>query len=165
MTYSFKLDNQIYKVNIEEEDNNVVVEINGEEYPVEYTRLDENLYSIIINGKSFTIGTFKQGKQVQVFHGGNLYELESISERELSRSGGIGSGLEIISPMPSRVVKLLKNEGDDVAEGEAVVVVEAMKMETGLHADFSGTVKAIHITAGTQIDAKDLLVELEPLKS
>ena len=55
MTYSFKLDNQIYKVNIEEEDNNVVVEINGEEYPVEYTRLDENLYSIIINGKSFTI--------------------------------------------------------------------------------------------------------------
>ena len=160
MTYSFKLDNQIYKVNIEEEDNNVVVEINGEEYPVEYTRLDENLYSIIINGKSFTIGTFKQGKQVQVFHGGNLYELESISERELSRSGGIGSGLEIISPMPSRVVKLLKNEGDDVAEGEAVVVVEAMKMESELKALQAGKIKSIKVSEGDAVEAKTLLVVL-----
>ena len=160
MTYSFKLDNQIYKVNIEEEDNNVVVQINGEEYPVEYTRLDENLYSIIINGKSFTIGTFKQGKQVQVFHGGNLFELESISERELSRSGGIGSGLEIISPMPSRVVKLLKNEGDDVAEGEAVVVVEAMKMESELKALQAGKIKSIKVSEGDAVEAKTLLVVL-----
>ena len=160
MTYSFKLDNQIYKVNIEEEDNNVVVEINGEEYPVEYTRLDENLYSIIINGKSFTIGTFKQGKQVQVFHGGNLYELESISERELSRSGGIGSGLEIISPMPSRVVKLLKSEGDEVAEGEAVVVVEAMKMESELKALQAGKIKSIKVSEGDAVEAKTLLVVL-----
>ena len=118
MTYSFKLDNQIYKVTIEQDENNIVAEINGEEYPVEYTRLDDNLYSIIINGQSLTIGTFKQGKQVQVFHAGNLYELEAISDRELSRSGGMGSGLEIVAPMPSRVVKLLKGEGDEVAASE-----------------------------------------------
>ena len=55
MTYSFKLDNQIYKVTIEQDENNIVAEINGEEYPVEYTRLDDNLYSIIINGKSLTL--------------------------------------------------------------------------------------------------------------
>ncbi len=160
MTYSFKLDNQIYKVNIENEDNNVVVQINGEEYPVEYTRLDDNLYSIIINDKSFTIGTFKQGKQVQVFHAGNLYELESISERELSKSGGIGSGLEIIAPMPSRVVKLLKEEGDDVAEGESVVVVEAMKMESELKALQAGKIKSIKVSEGDAVEAKTLLVVL-----
>lgn len=160
MIYSFKLDNQIYKVNIEEDDNNVVVEISGEEYPVEFTKLDENLYSIIINGKSYTIGTFKQGKQIQVFHAGNLYELESISERELSRSGGMGSGLEIISPMPSRVVKLLKNEGDDVAEGEAVVVVEAMKMESELKALQAGKIKTIKVNEGDAVEAKTLLVVL-----
>lgn len=160
MTYSFKLDNQIYKVTIEQEDNSVVAQINGEEYPVEYTRLDNNLYSIIINDKSFTIGTFKQGKQVQVFHAGNLYELESISDRELSRSGGMGSGLEIVAPMPSRVVKLLKGEGDDVAEGEAVVVVEAMKMESELKALQAGKIKSFKVSEGDAVEAKTVLVVL-----
>ena len=160
MTYSFKLDNQIYKVNIEQEENNVIVQINGEEYPVEYTRLDDNLYSIIINGKSLTIGTFKQGKQVQVFHAGNLYELEAISDRELSKSGVMGSGLEINSPMPSRVVKILKSEGDAVAEGEAVVVVEAMKMESELKALQSGKIKTIKVNEGDAVEANTLLVVL-----
>lgn len=160
MTYSFKLDNQIYKVNIEEDDSGVVVEISGEEYPVEYTKLDDNLYSIIINDKSFTIGTFKQGKQIQVFHAGNLYELEAISDRELSKSGAMGSGLEIISPMPSRVVKLLKSEGDTVEEGESVVVVEAMKMESELKALQAGKIKTIKVSEGDAVEAKTLLVVL-----
>ena len=161
MTYSFKLDNQIYKVTIEQDENNIVAEINGEEYPVEYTRLDDNLYSIIINGQSLTIGTFKQGKQVQVFHAGNLYELEAISDRELSRSGGMGSGLEIVAPMPSRVVKLLKGEGDEVAEGDPVVVVEAMKMESELKALQAGKIKSIKVNEGDAVEAKTLLVLLE----
>lgn len=160
MTYSFKLDNQIYKVNLEEDDSGVVVEINGEQYPVEYTKLDSNLYSIIINDKSFTIGTFKQGKQVQVFHAGNLYELEAISDRELSKSGAMGSGLEIVSPMPSRVVKLLKSEGDTVEEGESVVVVEAMKMESELKALQAGKIKTIKVSEGDAVEAKTLLVVL-----
>ena len=160
MTYSFKLDKQIYKVNIEQEDNNVVVQINGEEYPVEYTRLDDYLYSIIINGKSLTIGTFKQGKQVQVFHAGNLYELEAISNRELSKSGGMVSCLEINSPMPSRVVKILKSEGDEVVEGEAVVVVEAMKMESELKALQAGKIKTIKVNEGDAVGANTLLVIL-----
>ncbi|MGI9534915.1 MAG: hypothetical protein ACR2NW_08180, partial [Thermodesulfobacteriota bacterium] len=79
MIYSFKLNNQIYKVNIEEDENSVVVEIDGEERHVEYIQLDSNLFSIILEGKSLTIGIFKAGKQVQVFYEGNLYELESIS--------------------------------------------------------------------------------------
>jgi len=160
MTYSFKLDKQIYKVNIEQEDNNVVVQINGEEYPVEYTRLDDYLYSIIINGKSLTIGTFKQGKQVQVFHAGNLYELEAISNRELSKSSGMVSCLEINAPMPSRVVKILKSEGDEVVEGEAVVVIEAMKMESELKALQAGKIKTIKVNEGDAVEANTLLVIL-----
>ena len=160
MTYSFKLDNQIYKVNIEQDESGVVVEINGEEHPVEYSRLDDNLYSIIVNGQSLTIGTFKQGKQIQVFHNGDLYELEAISDRELSKSGGIGSGLEIISPMPSRVVKILKNEGEDVEAGEAVVVVEAMKMESELKALQAGKIKTVKVNEGGAVEANALLVVL-----
>ncbi|WP_217358457.1 biotin/lipoyl-containing protein, partial [Ruegeria atlantica] len=42
-----------------------------------------------------------------------------------------------------------------------LLTIEAMKMETGIHAERDSTVKAIHVQPGGQIDAKDLLVELE----
>ena len=51
--------------------------------------------------------------------------------------------------------------GKPVKAGDLLLTIEAMKMETGIHADRDGTVKAVHVSAGAQIDAKDLLVELE----
>ena len=51
--------------------------------------------------------------------------------------------------------------GAEVKEGDLLLTIEAMKMETGLHADRDGTIKSVHVTAGAQIDAKDLLVEFE----
>ena len=51
--------------------------------------------------------------------------------------------------------------GAKVKQGDLLLTIEAMKMETGLHADRDATIKAVHVSAGSQIDAKDLLVELE----
>jgi len=51
--------------------------------------------------------------------------------------------------------------GQKVNAGDLLLTIEAMKMETGLHADRSATVKALHVAPGAQVDAKDLLVELE----
>ena len=47
------------------------------------------------------------------------------------------------------------------AAGDLMLTIEAMKMETGLYADRAGLVKALHVQPGAQVDAKDLLVELE----
>ncbi|MGE4324874.1 MAG: biotin/lipoyl-containing protein, partial [Pseudodonghicola sp.] len=51
--------------------------------------------------------------------------------------------------------------GQQVKEGDLLLTIEAMKMETGLHAERDATIKALHVQPGTQIDAKDLLIELE----
>ena len=51
--------------------------------------------------------------------------------------------------------------GQEVAAGDTVIVLSAMKMETGIHADRDAVVAAVHVSPGGQIDAKDLLVELE----
>ncbi|MGA1269463.1 MAG: biotin/lipoyl-containing protein, partial [Gemmobacter sp.] len=48
-----------------------------------------------------------------------------------------------------------------VNAGDLLLTIEAMKMESSLHAERSGTVRAVHVGPGSQIDAKDLLVELE----
>ena len=65
------------------------------------------------------------------------------------------------APMPGVVASVGAVAGAKVSQGDLLLTIEAMKMETGLHADRDGTIKAVHVTPGQQIDAKDLLVEIE----
>jgi pyruvate carboxylase len=52
-------------------------------------------------------------------------------------------------------------QGQKVLPGDLLLTIEAMKMETGLHADRAAVVKTLFVHPGNQIDAKDLLIELE----
>lgn len=65
------------------------------------------------------------------------------------------------APMPGVVASVAISAGQKVSPGDLLLTIEAMKMETGLHADREGTIKALHVSAGQGIDAKDLLVEIE----
>ena len=65
------------------------------------------------------------------------------------------------APMPGVVASVGVKAGQQVKAGDLILTIEAMKMETGLHAERDAVVKAVHVQAGGQIDAKDLLVELE----
>ncbi|KEJ89338.1 pyruvate carboxylase [Sulfitobacter donghicola] len=72
-----------------------------------------------------------------------------------------GNPNHIGAPMPGVVASVGAIVGQTVKEGDLLLTIEAMKMETGLHAERDAVVKAVHVSAGGQIDAKDLLVELE----
>ena len=63
--------------------------------------------------------------------------------------------------MPGVVATVAVTAGQSVAEGDLLLTIEAMKMETGIHAERDAVIKAVHVAPGAQIDAKDLLVELE----
>ncbi|PYF09513.1 pyruvate carboxylase [Rhodobacter viridis] len=65
------------------------------------------------------------------------------------------------APMPGSIAAVAVTVGQKVRPGDLMLTIEAMKMETGLHADREATVKALHVAPGAQIDAKDLLIELE----
>ncbi|MEO1549451.1 MAG: biotin/lipoyl-containing protein, partial [Pseudomonadota bacterium] len=64
------------------------------------------------------------------------------------------------APMPGVVASVAVSAGQSVSDGDLLLTIEAMKMETGIYADRAATVAAVHVTAGAQIDVKDLLVEL-----
>ncbi len=72
-----------------------------------------------------------------------------------------GNPAHVGAPMPGVVASLAVQAGARVAAGDLLVTIEAMKMETGIHAERDAVVKALHVSPGAQIDAKDLLIELE----
>ena len=72
-----------------------------------------------------------------------------------------GNPNHIGAPMPGAIASVVVTVGQKVKAGDMLLTIEAMKMETGIHADREGTIKALYVQAGSQIDAKDLLVELE----
>jgi pyruvate carboxylase len=72
-----------------------------------------------------------------------------------------GNADHIGAPMPGVVATVAVQAGAEIKQGDLLLTIEAMKMETGIHAERDATVKALHVQPGTQIDAKDLLVELE----
>ncbi|WP_372799754.1 pyruvate carboxylase [Paracoccus seriniphilus] len=65
------------------------------------------------------------------------------------------------APMPGVVASVAVTQGQAVKQGDMLLTIEAMKMETGIHADRDGTIKAIHVTPGAQVDAKDLMIEFD----
>ena len=72
-----------------------------------------------------------------------------------------GNAKHVGAPMPGIVASVAATPGAKIKSGDLLLTIEAMKMETGIHAEKDATVKAVHVSPGGQIDAKDLLVEFE----
>jgi len=72
-----------------------------------------------------------------------------------------GNPAHVGAPMPGVVSSVTVSAGQSVKPGDQLLTMEAMKMQTGITADREGVIKAIHAAAGTQVDAKDLLIEYE----
>jgi len=68
-----------------------------------------------------------------------------------------GNETHLAAPMPGAISSLSVKVGDPVQAGDVVVSLEAMKMETVLHAHADGTVQSLHVAQGDQVDAKDLI--------
>ena len=78
----------------------------------------------------------------------------------IAAEGGRGPS-RIVAPIPGKVVTVKVAVGDEVAAGQPVIVLEAMKMENELTAEQPGTVAAIHVGPGATVDTGALLVELD----
>lgn len=73
----------------------------------------------------------------------------------------LGNANHIGAPMPGVVASVAVQAGQEVRDGDLLLTIEAMKMETGIHAERDAVIKQTHVGVGAQIDAKDLLIELE----
>jgi len=101
---------------------------------------------------------FELNGQPRVIRVPNRLVTSATAARPKAEAGNEG---HIGAPMPGVVASVGAVVGQKVHAGDLLLTIEAMKMETGIHAERDAVVKAVHVVAGGQIDAKDLLVELE----
>lgn len=104
---------------------------------------------------------------ISYMHNGNRYQLPYKDEQAilLARMGfktGSKSGHGLIkSPMPGKIIAIKKQIGDTVNAGDAVVILEAMKMENELKSPVAGTVSTIHVTEGSSVEKNTILLEIK----
>ncbi|KJF25585.1 biotin/lipoyl-containing protein [Clostridium aceticum] len=68
---------------------------------------------------------------------------------------------KVESPMPGIVLKVFVKEGQEVKEGEVLLILEAMKLENEIYAPVDGIVTGVHVTEGASVANNELLISLE----
>ena len=123
---------------------------------------------LTLDGKVHSVLARKHGRgRYTLWLDGYRYEVEALDERTrairaLSVDKEQSSGpAPLVAPMPGLVVKINVQVGDAVSAGQALVSIEAMKMENELRSKSAGTVKTIRASAGTAVEKGTVLVELE----
>lgn len=113
------------------------------------------------NGKNVSyVSEWIQGT-LWVHVNGKTFNIEGAQNSKKNRKGSAGtSHNKVMAPMPGKVTKVLVQEGQIVDKGQAVVVMEAMKMEYTLKSDLAGPVEKVKATVGAQVSLGDVLVQI-----
>jgi pyruvate carboxylase len=135
---------------------------------------DEELSLEIEKGKTLIIRFFAIGEADDHGNRSVFFELNgqprtvTIADRKLAaavqvhRKAEDGNPRHVAAPMPGLVARIAVKAGDKVKAGDLLLTIEAMKMETAIHADKAAKVAEVVVPAGNRVEAKDLLVVLDP---
>jgi biotin carboxyl carrier protein len=153
---------------ISSEGSKATIQIDEKVYEVDIIMVEEGVYSIIHEGKSYNIEMIQGNGPKNYFvntyyssHELNIIDAQSRYQQNRNKDG-LHSGDKIIStPMPGKVVSIPVKEGDVVEKGATIIVISAMKMESEYKSPVDGVVKKIFVTEGETINGHQPLVEIE----
>jgi len=122
---------------------------------------DAAVYTVAVNGKSYVASVDAAGS-VAVTINGKTYVTDVTEGGDVKAvsTPTAASGLEIPAPLAGNIFKVLVKPGDVVEEGQVVIILEAMKMETEVSSPQAGTVSSIAIKDGDSVSVGDILITL-----
>jgi len=130
-----------------EEDGFAFINYKDKKYPVDIVEKNQNKYQVLINGVSYF---FSIETQIS-------YERKKFLDKNKKKSKS-----EIIkAPMPGKIIEVLVDEGTEVNEGEALIILEAMKMQNEILSPISGTISKIYVKNEENINKDDLMIEIK----
>lgn len=166
MKYYVAVNGHEHEVVLTERLGELLVEVDGEVLDMVYEEVDSlGQVLALVGNTSFGVSIEGDSHRAGITIAGHFYDIEIEDERERAAhaaaraSGALGGSVK--SVMPGVVVSLLVSAGDVVEEGQALLVLEAMKMQNEIGAPAAGLVKAVHVTEGEAVAAGAKLLEIE----
>jgi biotin carboxyl carrier protein len=156
-----------HEIEISPQGSGYRVSIGDRVMEVDAVHLNASALSLIVATRSVRCDIEPRGEgRVAVRVGETVYPMEILDERRrrMRRASGkftLEGPQRIDAPMPGKVVRVLVKVGDEVQEGQGLVVVEAMKMENELKSPKAGKVKELHAQEGAAVEAGARLVVVE----
>jgi len=137
-------------------------QIDKNQYEVEISNIDDNVADVVVNGTSYKV---EVEKSLQTTKTPKLVRSVAVPSTDASPqvaktaspSAPKGSGV-IKSPLPGKVLNILIKLGDQVAIGQKIIVLEAMKMENNIDSDKEGKVTEVKVAKGDNVMEGDTLV-------
>jgi biotin carboxyl carrier protein len=156
---------------VSREGNFAKILVDGREYDIDIVEVEQDVYSVLLNGlsfnvelipgdnhKSFTVNTYKFSYDAEIIDAEAKYQKNRLKGMSLDDAN------TIVAPMPGKVVKVLAKIGDTVEQGDTIIILSAMKMESEFKAKTSGIIKELRVQEGDTVDGKQVLVVIESPK-
>jgi acetyl-CoA/propionyl-CoA carboxylase, biotin carboxylase, biotin carboxyl carrier protein len=124
-------------------------------------RLEERTIPVEVDGKRFAVRVWLPEAPAVGDAAPRGASAGRASKPRLAAGGGVGGDGTIGAPMQGTIVKVLVAQGDAVEPGQALLVLEAMKMENHINAERGGTVKEVRVAAGDTVGTGDVLIVIE----
>jgi biotin carboxyl carrier protein len=164
MRYLTTIGDKTYIIEINQDDE---VIIDGERRALDMRPIDDELYSLLLDNRSFEVLVEEAGDgEYRVLINGVAYYVQVADERarRLAQAAGAfaptSGEIVIKSPMPGLIVAVPVTEGQRVSKGQVVVVLESMKMENELKAPREGVVSAVKVQPRQAVEQNQVLIVL-----
>ncbi|HBT84465.1 MAG: acetyl-CoA carboxylase biotin carboxyl carrier protein subunit [Fermentimonas sp.] len=159
-----KIDNRIRDVEmISKDGNKVEISVDGKIYDIDVVMSESGFCSIIYEGRSYNAESVRHSEgKYSITTNFRHFDIELSNPQKKYLRGRQSSVDEvqetIISPMPGKVIKILVTEDMEVKQGDPLIVVEAMKMQSTYSAAQDAIVEKIHIEEGDSVLRDQLLI-------
>ena len=137
--------------------------INGAEYKCAVEEIEAGKTQVTVNGKVYEVETeaaAPAAKPVAKPAPAPKPAAAPAPKAEAKPAAAPAAGVQVKSPLPGSVIKVLVSEGQAVKKGDTLLTLESMKMENAIMAEADGTVKQIAVTPGQNVMQDDLLIVL-----
>lgn len=154
------------QVELEKKDHHYEVSIDGRMYTVDAFLTGPLEFSMLVDGKSREVALEKKENHYTAHFYDHVMEFEFYEARkfkagELAKKTVTSGPVKIMAPMPGKIVRIPVQENAAVAEGDPVIVMEAMKMQNEFRAPRSAIVRKIQVKEGDTVSAQQVLIILE----
>ena len=133
--------------------------INGEEYCVEIAEVKDNVANVVVNGENYIVEMEpeKEPEKKKVVLG----QPSTQSADEPQVAANVNTSAAVKAPLPGVITEIVVAVGDEVKEGDTLLVLEAMKMANNIEAEKSGKVTAVCVQVGQSVMEDEPLVVIE----